>query len=422
MNPPPSAELDQLADRLHRLRAALDGQLRRHLAQAPAWLAAALLEHRAMLDDSGVARQLRGCDMVLLAEELTALRRIEGACARLAAGTYGRCVSCGGPVAPERLRVQPAALTCLACQEDFERHPHRRLPLPQPPMTRRKQTMSYKTILVQADKSQPAARAIEMAAQLAVAFEAHLVGVASSGINRFIQQSSLFPPGAPGMPIEVGDLGFLRERAGLALGDFAAAAGRLGVQSHEKRCVDDELDVGLALHARYADLVVVGQADPDHAGATPAPGLAQQVMLHAPRPVLVTPHSGRMARIGHKVMVAWDGSLEATRAVTAAIPLLQRAAKVTLAIFNPYAPHQAHGEQPGADLALYLARHGITVEVERRDTPFDVGNELLTLASDIDADLMVMGGYGHTRFREVALGGVTRTILGAMTLPVLMAH
>ena len=389
MNPPPSAQQSQLADRLRRLRAELDRQPRRHLAP---WLAAALQEQREHIDD---------------------------ACARLAAGTYGRCASCGEPVAPERLRVQPAALTCLACQEDFEQHPHRHLPAPHPPITRRKQTMSYKTILVQADQSRAAARAIEMAAQLAIAFDAHLIGVASSGINQFIQQSIQFPPG---VPVEAGDLGFLRERADLALGEFEAAASRLGVHSYEKRRVDDELDVGLALHARYADLVVVGQTEPDHPAAGRTPKLAQQVMLHAARPVLVQPHAGRFERIGLKVMVAWDGSVEATRAVTAAIPLLQRAAKVTLAILNPYAHHQAHGEQPGADLALYLARHGITIEVERQDTPIDVGNALLTLASDIDADLMVMGGYGHTRFREVALGGVTRTILESMTLPVLLAH
>jgi RNA polymerase-binding transcription factor DksA len=127
MKPSIPAEQTQLADRLHRLRADLDGQLRRRLAPLPPGVAAELMEHRAALDDAALARQLRGYDLALLSEELAALRDIDAACVRLADGNYGRCVSCGGPVAPERLRVQPAALTCLACQEDYEQHPHRRL-------------------------------------------------------------------------------------------------------------------------------------------------------------------------------------------------------------------------------------------------------------------------------------------------------
>jgi len=279
--------------------------------------------------------------------------------------------------------------------------------------------MSYKTMLVHADTSASASHAINVAAQLAIMHEAHLIGVASTGIDQFIQQSSLFPPG---IPVQLSDLGFLKQRAEAALAGFEATVARLGVPSYEKRSIDEELGEGLALHARYADLLVVGQADPHRPLPDQQPGLPQQVVLHACRPVLMVPYTGRFDHIGRHALVAWDGSIEASRTIGAALPLLRRAALVTLAIFNPYARYQVHGEQPGADLALYLARHGIVVEVRQEDTPFDVGDCLLSMAADIGADLLVMGGYGHSRFREVALGGVTRTILQTMTLPVLMAH
>jgi len=140
--------------------------------------------------------------------------------------------------------------------------------------------------------------------------------------------------------------------------------------------------------------------------------------------VLVVPYAGKFERVDRHALVAWDGSRAAIRAVTDAVPLLRRSGKVTLAIFNPDSHGSAHGEQPGADMALYLARHGVNVEVLVQKTPdgLDVGNALLSLASDLGVDLMVMGAYGHMRWRELVLGGVTRTIMRTMTVPVLMAH
>ena len=94
---------------------------------------------------------------------------------------------------------------------------------------------------------------------------------------------------------------------------------------------------------------------------------------------------------------------------------------VDVAIFNAEDGGDAHGELPGADIALYLTRHGIKVNVTRQKTRIDIGNSLLSLAADLASDMMVMGGYGHSRFRKILLGGVTRTILGSMTVPVLMS-
>ena len=140
------------------------------------------------------------------------------------------------------------------------------------------------------------------------------------------------------------------------------------------------------------------------------------------RPVLVVPYAGSFASVGRRALVSWDAGTSATRALTASIPLLRRAEIVEVAVFNADPQTDVHGEQPGADIALYLARHGLKVDVIRQKTQVDIGNALLSLATDLGSDLVVMGGYGHSRFREILLGGVTRTVLESMTVPVLMAH
>jgi nucleotide-binding universal stress UspA family protein len=115
--------------------------------------------------------------------------------------------------------------------------------------------------------------------------------------------------------------------------------------------------------------------------------------------------------------------MEAARAVAGALPILRRARQVDLAVFNPERePYEAHGADPGADIALFLARHGIRVEVRRLTVSTPVGEALMSVAADWSSDLIVMGAYGHSRFREMMLGGATRTALQSMTVPVLMMH
>jgi nucleotide-binding universal stress UspA family protein len=196
------------------------------------------------------------------------------------------------------------------------------------------------------------------------------------------------------------------------------------VQSYERRLIDDDTLNAMVTQARYADLVVVSQCDPADSAAGQLEVLPEHVALYGGRPVLVLPYAGKFERIDRHALVAWDGSRAAIRAVTDAVPLLRRSGKVTLAIFNPESQYGVHGEQPGADMALYLARHGVNVEVLVQNTPqgLDVGNALLSLSADLGIDLLVMGAYGHLRWRELVLGGVTRTIMRTMTVPVLMAH
>lgn len=279
--------------------------------------------------------------------------------------------------------------------------------------------MSYKTILVHVDSSRHAQARIELAATLALACRAHLVGASMTGLTRFV-----YPD--PSMPIAVdliaSQVDLLNLRADTALAGFDEIARRAGLETYEHRKVDDEPDSALALQARYADLVVVGQTDPDEPVTRLVSNLPEYVMLNSPRPVLILPYASPTSAIGRHALVGWNGSAEAARAITGAIPLLQRMRDVTVAVFNPGARYAMHGEVPGADIATWLARHGIKVQVTAQDTTLDVGNALLSMAADLGCDLLVMGGYGRPRYRELLLGGVTRTILETATLPVLMAH
>jgi nucleotide-binding universal stress UspA family protein len=275
--------------------------------------------------------------------------------------------------------------------------------------------MSYKTILVHVDQSPRAPARIELAARLAAEHGGHLVGVAMTGISRYIFYGSTVDIARSVIEPQ---LKLLTDKAHAALAQFdAIAAGVAGV-SFETRLVDDDDAPGLASQARYADLAVVSQSDPNAPAVRVAPDLPPYVMLHSACPVLVVPFAGAPATCGAYPLVAWDESVQASRAVANAVPLLQRARRVALVVFNGRA-----GPRPaGADIALFLARHGVNVEVLRRETEVEIAHALLALAREIDADVLVMGAYGHARFREVVLGGATQTMLTSMTMPVMMSH
>jgi len=279
--------------------------------------------------------------------------------------------------------------------------------------------MTYKTILVHADGTPQAEQRIRLAALVALAHDAHLVGAAMTGLSRHaLPDGSIAAVGTP-FPF---DLRLLHDRADAALSQFTECASRLGVPSIEARRVDDAADDGLILQSPYADLLVLSQADPhDHSNSLPA-RLPQTVMFHSARPVLLVPHAGRFEQTGKHVLVGWNGSASAARAVTAALPLLKRAAAVTVAASPQTGGHGRQTDVPGAELARFLFRHGVDVKLLPQEDDRRAGEALLDLASENGADLLVMGGYGHQRLQEWLLGGATRTVLRGMTLPVLMAH
>jgi nucleotide-binding universal stress UspA family protein len=187
--------------------------------------------------------------------------------------------------------------------------------------------------------------------------------------------------------------------------------------------IEDDPRYALLLQSRYADLVVLSQDSGREAGL-PARvrGLPEHVALRGARPVLVVPPSYLGEPIPGTAVVGWDGGMQALRAITAALPLLARAASVKLAVINPAMLSELHGDQPGADMALYLARHGAQVEVVVERTRATCGETLCALARDCGAGLMVSGAFGHSRYREWMLGGTTRELLERAPVPLLIAH
>lgn len=276
--------------------------------------------------------------------------------------------------------------------------------------------MDIKTLLVHVDTSPSAPDRIRLALGLAQAAGAHLVGSALTGISRFVTPAMT----AAGDTRLAERCAALRRDATLALQRFDALVRADGLASSEARLVDDDVDGGMAQQARYCDLVIVGQSG----GGVP-PGqrddLPEYLLLTGARPVLVVPCAGHPGPLTGPALVAWDGSPEATRAVTGALPLLRAAAATTVAGFGDGAGPTEDGD-PCAHLAAWLGRHGIAARIGHPPSGGDVGEALLSTAADMGAGLLVMGGYGHARYRELLLGGVTATVLREMTLPVLLAH
>jgi len=277
-----------------------------------------------------------------------------------------------------------------------------------------------KTILIHVDGSPLQESRLRAAALLADEHDAHLVGSAATGIS---WRNYALMSGPMGGGMIVTDFADLRRAAATRLDEFKEQARRLGVQSLETRLFEDEAQYALLLESRYADLVVVSQdSEPDTTPPQSVRGLPEQLVLRGPRPVLVVPDTYRGQPLADSIVVGWDGSMQAIRAIEAALPFLQRARSVTLALVNPDASAGLHGEEPGADMAVYLARHRVPVDVVVERTRTEAGEVLLTLARKTGAGLIVAGAYGHSRLREWALGGVTRDLLDAAPIPVLLAH
>jgi nucleotide-binding universal stress UspA family protein len=281
--------------------------------------------------------------------------------------------------------------------------------------------MSYKTILVHVDGSKHLYRRVETAARLAETCDAHLIGVALVELPAIFFDPPVVNPVDPAIEPA---LQVPRKRAVEALANFEQFARKFKVPSIETRLEENETARGVSLQARCCDLVVVGQYDPYDSGSSTKANFAETVILESGVPVLVVPFAHIPDGVAKRIVVSWNGSREAARAAHYALPLLRRAEHVEVAVFDPDVLPTTYRAVPGKDILEWLGRHGITASVTRQATSADVdiANALLALANDRLADLLVMGCYGHSRFRELVMGGVSREILGSMTLPVLMAH
>lgn len=282
--------------------------------------------------------------------------------------------------------------------------------------------MAIRSILVNLDNGKHSRARVAAAAALAIRHDAHLVGLASTGW--VVVPADLY--GSLGLGAY--QAASMRELQVLAQGcvqAFRQQVEQLGVLSHE-----DRIEMGypadvMPRAARYCDLAVVTQTDPgDDDNVLRTPHLAQDVLLQSGRPLLVLPYAGEWTDgPPARVLVGWNASREAARAIQDAMPLLCEATNVEVAVFEtPEDVDLKHGDVPGADIGLWLARHGVKVDVKYVATGVAAGEALLSRAADMSADLIVAGGYGHSRLRETVLGGVTRTLLRSSPVPVLMSH
>jgi nucleotide-binding universal stress UspA family protein len=277
--------------------------------------------------------------------------------------------------------------------------------------------MSYKTIVVHCDAGRGTAVRLKIAFDLAQRFEAHVTGLHV----RQAFQAPAFTDAGPAMDSLYKTYEtVVKADEAIATAAFREAVGSKGISS-EWRVTDGYVDEILRAEARTADLVIVGQAEPDSPPTATPVDLAEDVAMAGECPVLIVPHIGVARSPGKTVMLCWNASREAKRAATGALPLLKTADKVIVLIIDPKAG--VGREEPGVGAASWLARHGVKVTVQR-DTAADsdVGGVILSRAADHDVDLIVMGIYGHSRMRELVLGGASRTLLASMTAPLLAAH
>ena len=282
--------------------------------------------------------------------------------------------------------------------------------------------MALKDILVHLDTTPRCTTRLELAARLAVQHGAHLTGVHVIDIpsaNYFYGAAMPFVPANPEEIVQR-----IRDEAAEAAKPLEAAFRdclRRNSVPGEWRMVEGAPPQTVALHARYADLTIVGQPNRDE--PQDADAITVTTVMTSGRPVLAIPFAGDFPTFGERVLIAWNASREAARALNDALPLISAAKQVTVLAINPQRGVVGHGDVPAADIALHLARHGLKAEAAHtvaRDIAD--GEALLSYAADIGADLIVAGAYGHSRARELVFGGVTRTLIMEMTAPVLLSH
>jgi len=279
--------------------------------------------------------------------------------------------------------------------------------------------MNYKTLLVHLDDSSRSALRTAVALDLARRFDAHLIGlyVVCQELARpfFRFDERLRPATLEAQHAQ------RRQRAEAAFVDAVRLAGCKG----EWRAPSGPAVESAALHARHADLVVLGQDNPHDPAAYVARHFVVDLLMSAGRPALVLPYAGTIDTLGRNVLVAWDGSREACRAAADALPLLRRAACVTIEAVTPPGYRTPEQQAPAAiEVAAWLEPHGVRASFSAtpRVAGVSTGATLLNRVTDLHADLLVMGAYGHTRGWERVLGGATRTLLESMTVPVLVSH
>jgi len=281
--------------------------------------------------------------------------------------------------------------------------------------------MSYQSILVHIDDGERVVTRLGAAARLARSFDAELIGAYAVPTRAIAPSVSAVLPDSV-VQQRLADMGEAQDAAESL---FRAAAQRARVAAVEWRAPAGDAIPTLVDHARCTDLVVIGQREPGEEHAAFSESLANAVVLQSGRPVLAVPFTGTGATLGTTVLVTWNGTRESARALADAMPLLARAERVHLLSIDTAdddnaTPSDMHRHER---VSAWLRFHGIDAQsMHHRWPDADVGALILSQAADTGADLIVMGAYSHSRLQELVLGDVTRDVLDAMTVPVLMSH
>lgn len=280
--------------------------------------------------------------------------------------------------------------------------------------------MTYRSLLVLLGNDRRCAVRTAAAIELARHFEAHLVGLAATGLVEMPVIAD-----ASGSFENLAELAWtvLREDAEKAAETFREACQAADLPSFEAVVDVSDRVSSLVHHAHCSDLCIVSQASLDAPGRHRQQREVEQMVLQCARPTLLLPDIGNFETIGSRALVAWDDSREAARAISDALPLLRRASQVqVISWIESIADDEALQDKRLQALQRWLMWQGVTAEVRTETSTIAVPEALLSRAADMQADLVVMGAYGHARWTERMLGGATRGILASMTSPVLMSH
>ena len=279
--------------------------------------------------------------------------------------------------------------------------------------------MTYRSIFVHADDTEPCARRLDYAARFASRYPAELFA-------SYLPSPSELTDYAKAVMAQAEIDKYAHQRAGERRA--AEAASREGGEGAGVTSIEWDVPmrsaIGAAvLRARHSDLAILGQPPRDDPRAPFTNELTNAVVMRCGRPVLLIPSVGDYPTIGERILIAWKDSRESARAVADALPLLKKAKKVIATAVTPLADETANERFTDAQLKAFLARHEVEATVQRIPAAdIDAGELLLSQAADVGADLIVMGAYSRPRLTEVVWGGVTRVMLSSMTAPVLMSH
>jgi len=277
--------------------------------------------------------------------------------------------------------------------------------------------MGIEDLAVHVDHRDTCREGLELAVALAARTNAHLTGIYVDSVPVAPELAALST--APVLLESLAEE--QRSRAAKARERFDAAVREAGIRTSFQHA-EGPMFPALNRQARYADLLVLTQEGDGESGPVLG-GFADYAVVDCGRPVLVAPFIGAALPAGGTALVAWNGTREAARAANDALPLLALAERVEVVVIEPQDTALAGAEHPGAGLSQHLARHGIAAEAKViTGSDAEAGDLLLSHAADVDANLIVMGAYGHSRWRELVLGGMTRHMLLHMTVPVLMSH